>query len=491
MGQVPCVTNECRTPSGWEGPGDTYFDLAGTCPLLADARGAGAELTAQRVALAGARADIDRAATAVRESTETVCAGQDALERATEGGIVARDAATAARSVAAQIRARIRAERLAMVEECMGAVRHTERAAEDAQRVVTEAERAVVASLSAAAIVATKRAAQTRAGEEQQVLDGITSQGEATRDEIALLPAAADAEALRAALAGARRELSAARDLAARLDAVQRAESDVVPARQRVTRAESEECRAQEALDACREDPNLSLVLAHAAAAAAYAAQRLSAARDAATQAVQAVTRAEAEAERLHKAVESRATKRAEVEHLAADANLWTQTADALKIAAVILIERAIPVIEAEANRILQRISARGMRLTLNTQRQNKTTDGLRETLDVIVQDAVGQRPYEDFSGGEKFRINMALRLGLARLLADREGVPVEFLVIDEGGFGALDPEGIGAMKEVVAALQQDFRLVLLITHIPDVADCLPRLLRVRQTGAGSTIEVT
>lgn len=85
----------------------------------------------------------------------------------------------------------------------------------------------------------------------------------------------------------------------------------------------------------------------------------------------------------------------------------------------------------------------------------------------------------------------MALRLGLARLLADREGVPVEFLVIDEGGFGALDPEGIGAMKEVVAALQQDFRLVLLITHIPDVADCLPRLLRVRQTGAGSTIEVT
>ena len=490
---VPCtksasgwLPHEATTPEALT----TRNDLAGTCPLLADARGAAAQVTEKRKALDEARGDVERLEQAKRDAECVENDAQKLRNAAVEHARLTKEESERAARAVSEIRSRIAATLRTASEAAARRLREAETRHEEAQAALTEAQEALAASKNAQTTLESKRAAQARAAEEQTALDGITRQGETVRDEIAALPPASDQTALQRTLDTVRRDLGAAREMAAKIHTVESAEEQIGPARARVTKAEEGEREAQRALDECREDPALALEVTRTAQAAQEAAQALQQARAAATTAAQAVTRAEGEVERLKKAVEARATKRGEVERLAADAASWTQTAQALEIAAVILIERAIPIIEAQANRILQRISSRGMRLTLNTQRANKTTEGVRETLDVIVQDAVGMRPYEDFSGGEKFRINMALRLGLARLLADREGVPVEFLVIDEGGFGALDPDGIGAMKEVVSALQTDFRLILLVTHIPDVADCLPRLLRVRQNGNGSVIEV-
>jgi len=82
----------------------------------------------------------------------------------------------------------------------------------------------------------------------------------------------------------------------------------------------------------------------------------------------------------------------------------------------------------------------------------------------------------------------MALRLALARLLADREGATVGMLCIDEGGFGALDPEGIAALKETLQALRGMYRLVLVVSHIPEVADCFEHRIEVVAGAEGSTI---
>ena len=71
------------------------------------------------------------------------------------------------------------------------------------------------------------------------------------------------------------------------------------------------------------------------------------------------------------------------------------------------IIESSIPEIEDEANAILFRMTDGRMRIQLDTQRETKARDVV-ETLDIIVSDELGPRPYELYSGGEAFRINFA-----------------------------------------------------------------------------------
>ena len=59
--------------------------------------------------------------------------------------------------------------------------------------------------------------------------------------------------------------------------------------------------------------------------------------------------------------------------------------------------------------------------------------DVISETLDIRISDEVGTRDYEMYSGGEAFRVDLALRIALARLLAERAGATLPTLIIDEG----------------------------------------------------------
>jgi exonuclease SbcC len=67
------------------------------------------------------------------------------------------------------------------------------------------------------------------------------------------------------------------------------------------------------------------------------------------------------------------------------------------------------------------------------------------QTLDVVVSDSGGPRPYESFSGGERIRVDLALSVSLARLAARRAGrPPVRFFWVDEA-FTPLDRAGVEA----------------------------------------------
>jgi len=50
------------------------------------------------------------------------------------------------------------------------------------------------------------------------------------------------------------------------------------------------------------------------------------------------------------------------------------------------------------------------------------------DTLEILIADARGTRPYETYSGGK--RINFAIRLALARLLAQRAGAALQLLIV-------------------------------------------------------------
>ena len=86
-----------------------------------------------------------------------------------------------------------------------------------------------------------------------------------------------------------------------------------------------------------------------------------------------------------------------------------------------LLIEAAIPRLEDEANDLLKQMTAGRMSLKVETQRARRTGGGdAAETLEIVIADELGTRSYEMFSGGERFRVDFALRIALSKLLAWR-----------------------------------------------------------------------
>ncbi|WP_139657991.1 hypothetical protein, partial [Pseudomonas shirazica] len=61
------------------------------------------------------------------------------------------------------------------------------------------------------------------------------------------------------------------------------------------------------------------------------------------------------------------------------------------------LIEQALPELEAQANEILLKLSDNTMSITFSTQRKykDKKRDDKRETLDIIISDGASTRDYE------------------------------------------------------------------------------------------------
>ncbi len=149
-----------------------------------------------------------------------------------------------------------------------------------------------------------------------------------------------------------------------------------------------------------------------------------------------------------------------------------------------LIIDAVIPEIEEEANRLLNRMSNGRMSVALSTQRQTlKGTTS--ETLDIPVADELGTRSYELFSGGEAFRINLALRIALSKLLARRAGAPLPTLIVDEG-FGTQDAAGRERLLEAMNAVARDFECLIVITHIDELKDQFDRQIRVEKRPEGS-----
>ena len=152
------------------------------------------------------------------------------------------------------------------------------------------------------------------------------------------------------------------------------------------------------------------------------------------------------------------------------------------------IIEAALPELETEANRLLARLSDGRMNVRLETQREMKT-GGLKEALDIIISDELGSRPYELYSGGEAFRVDLALRIALSRLLARRAGAALQTLFIDEG-FGTQDAQGRENLVEAIHLIKDEFALILVITHIDELKDQFPVRILVEKSEEGSIYRV-
>jgi exonuclease SbcC len=147
-----------------------------------------------------------------------------------------------------------------------------------------------------------------------------------------------------------------------------------------------------------------------------------------------------------------------------------------------LILDGAVDAIEVAANEVLERLETT-MRLRLATQVEKKSGKGMAETLDILVDDGVAELPIEELSGGERYRVHIALRLGMGQVLG---GAAFECLLIDETT--DLDQQGLGLLAEMLTAMPD--RQVMLVTHEDDLSGALPQTMLVSRRSAASPSEV-
>jgi exonuclease SbcC len=156
-----------------------------------------------------------------------------------------------------------------------------------------------------------------------------------------------------------------------------------------------------------------------------------------------------------------------------------------------LLIEQALPEIEEFTNDLLTRLSNGRLSFNFETQREYKDSkrEDRKETLDMVINDGIGKRDYELFSGGESFLVDFSIRLALSQVLARRSGARLQTLVIDEG-FGSQDAQGRQRLVEAINQVRDDFKMILVITHLDELKEAFPARIEVEKTPQGSKLQV-
>jgi exonuclease SbcC len=89
----------------------------------------------------------------------------------------------------------------------------------------------------------------------------------------------------------------------------------------------------------------------------------------------------------------------------------------------------------------------------------------------------VGDEERQVISGGEEDMVNLALRLAISQMIAQRAGQPLSLLVLDEI-FGSLDEERRVSVVELLRGLTDRFPQIILISHVESITG-LDRMIRV------------
>lgn len=154
-----------------------------------------------------------------------------------------------------------------------------------------------------------------------------------------------------------------------------------------------------------------------------------------------------------------------------------------------LIVENAIPEITSLANQILERVTHGRFQINLETQVESKTTDTVQEVLKIFVMDDGVERPYQTFSGAQKFILDLSLRVAISKFLAHRSGTEIKILVIDEG-FGALDDANLENIMDSIFEIAADFNKVFIVTHLLRLKDLMPQKIYFRESLDGTEIDV-
>ncbi len=94
-------------------------------------------------------------------------------------------------------------------------------------------------------------------------------------------------------------------------------------------------------------------------------------------------------------------------------------------------------------------------------------------------------RSTKNLSGGESFIVSLALALGLSKMASRK--VRVDSLFLDEG-FGTLDEETLETALDTLSGLQQDGKLIGVISHVSALKDRIRTQINVSPQSAGRSV---
>ena len=94
-------------------------------------------------------------------------------------------------------------------------------------------------------------------------------------------------------------------------------------------------------------------------------------------------------------------------------------------------------------------------------------------------------RAIQNLSGGESFIVSLSLALGLAQIAS--KNVQVDSLFLDEG-FGTLDEENLDTALSTLASMQQEGKLIGIISHISLLKERITTQINVIPEYSGKSI---
>lgn len=163
----------------------------------------------------------------------------------------------------------------------------------------------------------------------------------------------------------------------------------------------------------------------------------------------------------------------------------WMYGRDGIPV--LVLENVAIPYLEAETADVLSRLGV-AWQVELRTERALKTREGTAAALDVVLIRENGvEQPYQLFSGGEKFRIAVAIQVAFARLLRRRTGAHADMFALDEPPY--LDAAGMSALGDVLDELAREFAVVLVVSHDSAIRDAFEHTIRVVRENGRSRVD--
>ena len=161
-----------------------------------------------------------------------------------------------------------------------------------------------------------------------------------------------------------------------------------------------------------------------------------------------------------------------------------------------LIVENSVPKFQEMCNEVLDYLEVK-IRVRIETLEEGKDSKTkeikLTPTFKIIVIDGNdgSERDYSTWSGGEKQRINLAIRQALSTILLNRAGTKMDLIIIDESD-SALDDEGKTAMIKLIQAnVEGRFgkpAKVLCITHTSELKDSFPTRITVKKKKKASYI---
>tara|TARA_A100001011_G_scaffold394262_1_gene486209 strand:+ start:5786 stop:7894 length:2109 start_codon:yes stop_codon:yes gene_type:complete len=152
-----------------------------------------------------------------------------------------------------------------------------------------------------------------------------------------------------------------------------------------------------------------------------------------------------------------------------------------------ILLDSLIEDLEITSNKILESICNEPSSIVLETQRLGSDGVSIVETLDLKVRKDGFVQNFKSLSGGEKFRISLALRIALSDISSRYGGSSLEFLLLDEVN-SPLDRYGVETLFVSVIKSLEDKYKIMVITHDESLKEKFENVINITKINGESEV---